>query len=429
VSIGSSCDVLLVDHSVNPDIDLTLVSQYFYPEMISTGHILTELLSELSGRGLRSSVICAQPTYYSTKKIDSLINYNGMKIFRTQNTQFDKNSVKGKIFNSTSFFLLSARIALKENSSRPLLLVTNPPLLGLLGPTFRLIRKRPFILIIHDLYPDIAVNMGYLRSKSLVTMLWKSLNRWVLRKASYIVALGRDMQELVRANLPVKDRLKVVYIPNWADPSVVYPVEAENNPLIKELGLVDKFLVQYSGNMGLSHDMETIIEAARELNGDKNIHFLMIGGGGKLNKVKDMALSYRLHNITFLPYQPRENLRYSLGASHVSLISLENGAQGLSVPSKLYGIMASGRPIIAIVPENSEVAFTVRDFNCGLVTPPKDVEALANAIVWLKSNETKRKVMGDRAHNAFLENFTVQRCADKYHNLIKSILVQSTLQR
>jgi len=150
----------------------------------------------------------------------------------------------------------------------------------------------------------------------------------------------------------------------------------------------------------------------------------MIGGGGKLKKVQDMALSYQLKNITFLPYQPRKNLKYSLGASHVSLISLENGAQGLSVPSKLYGIMASGRPIIAIVPEDSEVAFTVRDFNCGLVTSPKDVKALVNAIVWLKANEAEQKAMAERAHNAFLENFTVQHCADQYYNLIKSMLVE-----
>ena len=247
------------------------------------------------------------------------------------------------------------------------------------------------------------------------------------RKASYIVALGRDMQELVRANLPVRDHLKVVYIPNWADPSVICPVNPASNPFINELGLKNKFLVQYSGNMGLSHDMETIIEAARELSGDETIHFVMIGGGGKLGKIKGMAAHYNLTNVTFLPYQPRENLKYSLGASHVSLISLENGARGLSVPSKLYGIMGSGRPIIGIVPENCEVALTVREFNCGLVTAPKDVKALVNAIVWLKSNDNERKSMGERAHTAFLSNFTVQRCADQYYNLIMSMHRRSPL--
>jgi glycosyltransferase involved in cell wall biosynthesis len=406
---------------------LTLISQYFYPEMISTGHILTELLLELSGKGIRSSVVCAQPTYYSSERIDPLINYKGLTIFRTQNTQFDKNSMKGKLFNSLSFLLLSGRIVLKENNSGPLLLVSNPPFLGMLGPTLKLLKKRPFIIIIHDLYPHIAVKMGYLSSESLITMLWRNLNRWVFRKASYIVALGRDMQELVRADLPSEERPKVVYISNWADPSVVCPVDPESNPFIKELGLQNKFLVQYSGNMGLSHDMETIVEAARELNGDQTTHFVMIGGGGKFNKIKDMVSHYKLTNMTFLPYQPRKNLKYSLGASHVSLISLEKGAQGLSVPSKLYGIMASGRPIVSIVPENCEVALTVREFNCGLVTPPKDVESLVNSIAWLKSNETERKAMGDRAHTAFLKHFTVQRCADQYYNLIESMLVESQI--
>jgi glycosyltransferase involved in cell wall biosynthesis len=284
-----------------------------------------------------------------------------------------------------------------------------------------MIKKSPFILIIHDLYPDIAVSMGYLNRRSPITIVWRLMNRWIFSKASFIVVLGRDMRALLKTQLPAKDIHKVVYIPNWADPALIQPMEVERNPFIKEIGLEGRFLVQYSGNMGLTHDMETIIEAAERLRKEDSVHFVMIGGGGKLSRIKEMTNYYRLQNVTFLTYRPREDLKYSLNAAHVSLISLEDGAQGLSVPSKLYGIMASGRPMVANVPEESEVAMTLKEYDCGIVTAPKDASALADAICWLKSNESTRKMMGGRAYKAFQENFTVQRCADKYYELIKQI--------
>lgn len=401
---------------------LTLLSQYFYPEMISTGHILTELLVELARRQIKTTAICAQPTYYSNDKVDKEITYKGIVIRRTVNTQFDKNSIQGKIFNSFSFFVGALWLILKEKGRYPMILVTNPPFLGLAGLICKIFKRRPYLLIIHDLYPDIMVNMGYLRNNSLLSIIWKRINRSIYKLASFIVVLGQDVQREIQNQLPTEQHKKVKFIPNWADPELICPIDHSCNPFMSELGMSGKFLVQYSGNMGLTHDMETIIEAARVLEVEHDIHFLLIGGGGKLKVVKEMIKSHKLSNVTLLPYQPRENLKNSLGVAHISLISLEKGVQGLSVPSKLYGIMASGRPTIAIVPENIEVALTLKEFKCGLVAPPKDVPALVKAIKWLKAHEPERKAMGTRAYKAFQENFTVQQCANKYFHLIKQML-------
>jgi glycosyltransferase involved in cell wall biosynthesis len=403
--------------------NITLISQYFYPEMISTGHILTELVLELAKKDIKWSIICAQPTYYSRERVPSRMTHMGLDIIRTGNTQYDKNTLKGKVVNSVSFFLQALAISLKRNGASAFLTVTNPPFLGIAGPVIRMAKGVPFVLIIHDLYPNIAISMGHLSPKSVITVFWNLLNSWIFREASFIVVLGRDMQALLKGELDPQHSHKVVYIPNWADPSLIYPVEQKNNPFIKQLGLQGKFVVEYSGNMGLTHDVETIVEAARCLMNENYIHFLMIGGGGKLGEIKRMARTYHLQNIRFVPYQPRENLRDSLCAAHISLVSLERGAEGLSVPSKLYGIMASGRPIVANVPEDSEVAITIKEFNCGIVTPPKDALAMVKAINWLKSNEAERKAMGERAYKAFKENFTVQRCAEQYYQLIQQISV------
>ena len=127
----------------------------------------------------------------------------------------------------------------------------------------------------------------------------------IFRKATFVVVLGRDMVLAIQKQLSIKQWHKIVMIPNWADPFIIQPIDYDENPFISYLGLNGKFIVQYSGNMGLIHDMETVVEAARELQMDKRIHFLMIGGGGKLWKIKEMANSYQLQNITFLPYQSR----------------------------------------------------------------------------------------------------------------------------
>jgi glycosyltransferase involved in cell wall biosynthesis len=389
--------------------------------MISTGHILTELVVELVTKKIKTSVICAQPTYYFNDKVDKKINYKGILIKRTSNTQFEKNSLKGKIINSFSFFIGALWLEIKEKNNSPIAVVTNPPFLGLAGLILKKIKRRRYILVIHDLYPDIAVSMKYIKYNSFIALIWNKINKKIYQSASSIVVLGRDVQKNIKDQLPFEQHEKVKFIPNWADPELICPVEQSCNPFVAEMGLNGSFLVQYSGNMGLTHDMETIIEAAQALRDNEDIHFILIGGGGKLSKIKKMVENFGLKNVTFLPYQPRESLKYSLCSSHVSLISLERGAEGFSVPSKLYGIMASGRPIIAIMSENTEVALTLKEFKCGIVTPPKDVSALVKSITWLKDNESERKAMGMRAHNAFLKNFTVQCCAEQYYPLFKQI--------
>jgi glycosyltransferase involved in cell wall biosynthesis len=349
------------------------------------------------------------------------MTYEGINIIRTRNTQYDKNSWQGKLFNALTFFFHAFIMTMNKKSCGPLVVVTNPPFLGILGPLLLGLKKRPFLIIVHDLYPDIAVAMGFLKSKSAAALIWRRLNRWIFRKAANIIVLGRDVQEVVLAQISKMHYHKVVYIPNWADSSLINPVSHDDNPFIEQLKLKGKFIVQYSGNMGLTHDMESIIESAVELQNDSQIHFLLIGGGGKLKRLKELSHCFALKNTTFLPYQPREKLAYSLGASHVSIISLENEARGLSVPSKLYGIMASGRPIIAMIPENSEVAMTIKEAQCGLVIPPKAVDKLTEAIIWMKTNPIEREKMGQRAYQVFLEKYTVQHGAQKYFSLIENL--------
>ena len=353
-----------------------ILSQYFFPELISTGQLLTELAEDLVGDGLSSSVVAGQPTYYESSRVPDEIEYKGIRILRVGNTQLEKNSVLGKVLNSSTFFLGAVRRSMALSRDAIVLVVTNPPILPFVPYLLSILGKRKYVCLVHDVYPDIAVQLGYLGKSGVFRGLWEKMNRRMMHGAAAVIVLGRDMEEKVRAKLDQSEWGKIRVIPSWSDEVAIRPVEKGENPFLREIGLSPStFIVQYSGNMGLSHGMETIIEAANRLQ-DIPVRFLFIGGGGKRQKIEKMAAVLGLENVQFLHYQPKENLRYSLACSDVSLVCLEEGVEGLSVPSKYYGILASGRPVIALMAGNSEVAMSVRESGCGYVVPPRAPDAL-----------------------------------------------------
>ncbi len=175
--------------------------------------------------------------------------------------------------------------------------------------------------------------------------------------------------------------------------------------------------------MGFIHDVETIIEAARVLKGSKDIIFLFIGGGAKKEKLQTMVQKYQLRNVVFLPYQPRTMLGITLTCSDVSIVALQSEILGLSVPSKFYGILASARPVIALVPANSEVALAVNESECGFVIEPKDVSKLVNCIQLLYKDRKKCKKFSTNARNCFDKNYTRAKIVERYVKLIQEVSV------
>jgi len=265
--------------------------------------------------------------------------------------------------------------------------------------------------------------LGYLGKGGVFRGLWEKMNRKMMGGAAAVIVLGRDMEEKVRAKLDQSEWGKIRVIPNWSDEDAIRPVEKVENPFLREIGLSPStFIVQYSGNMGLSHGMETIIEAANQLQ-DIPVRFLFIGGGGKRQRIEKMATDLRLGNVQFLPYQPKENLRYSLACSDVSLVCLEEGVEGLSVPSKYYGILASGRPVIALMADDSEVAMSVRESECGFIVPPGAPDELAGKIRFLFDHPETAREMGKKARESLERNYSRRIAAGKYIDLLREISV------
>lgn len=398
-----------------------ILSQYFFPELISTGQLLTELAEDLTEKGCSVTVIAGQPTYYERSQVDMEILHAGIRILRTRNTQWDKNRTLGKIANSATFFIgtLNKMFALSPDAM--ILVVTNPPFLPLAAYLYTLLRKRKYICLIHDVYPDIAVRLGYLRTGGMLEKLWNWTNRAVWNRAKAIVVLGRDMEETIREKLPPSQWGKLVLIPNWSDGAAIVPILKEENPFFEEAGLdPSDFVVQYSGNMGLFHDMETIVQAAAIL-AEIPVQFLFIGGGGKKELTEAMVRSLGLKNVRFLPYQSKEKLRFSLSCSDVSLVSLEKGVEGLSVPCKYYGILASGRPVIALMDDRAEIARSIRETGCGYVIQQGESRKLAETIRFLLENSDKRSEMGRRSRETFEKEYSREIVSGKYLDMFQRI--------
>ena len=405
----------------NANLKLSFLSQYFFPELISTGQLLTELAEDLVDLGCSVTVVAGQPTYYESSRVPLEMEHKGIKIFRVRNTQFEKNSAFGKILNSTSFFIGAIQKSWALSRDAIILVVTNPPILPFVPYLLSFLGNRRYICLIHDVYPDIAVRLGYLRQGGVLWGLWEMMNRRVMRGASALIVLGRDMEEKVREKLDRSEWGKIRVIPNWSDGDAIHPLDKSENPFLPENGLIaSTFIVQYSGNMGLSHDMETIVDAANRLQ-DLPVQFLFIGGGGKREKIEKMVADLRLGNVRFLPYQPKDKLRYSLPCSDVSLVCLEEEVEGLSVPSKYYGILASGRPVIAIVGERSEIAMSVRESGCGYIVHPRDPDALAEKIRYLFEHPEISIKMGKNARESLEKNYSRKLIVGKYFELLKEI--------
>jgi colanic acid biosynthesis glycosyl transferase WcaI len=259
---------------------LWIVSELYYPEETSTGYYMTKIAEGLAAdRTVKA--ICAQPTYSKRgTKAPRREVHNGVEIFRTWSTTFDKNVILLRVVNMLTFgmsvFLNSLR---RFRAGDRVLVVTTPPLLPFAAMLAGVIRGCSVTLLIHDNYPEILIAAGKSREDSAFVRLAHFANRWLYKNAARIIVVGRDMRELVAQKTAGLD-IPITTIPNWAELESVSPGPRDGNPLLAERGLDSKFVFLYAGNMGWPNDVETIVEAAADLR-ESNVHFVFLGAGVK----------------------------------------------------------------------------------------------------------------------------------------------------
>ncbi|MFP4379703.1 MAG: glycosyltransferase family 4 protein [Candidatus Sumerlaeia bacterium] len=403
---------------------VTIVCQLFYPELVSTGQTLTEIAEELTNIGVEVDVVCGPPTVVGQYKVDKHIEHKGIHIHRVWGTQYPKIPTRGKLVNLVTFTMSAMVKMLFMRGKTPFIILTNPPFLAASGVLCRWLRRRPYIFLVFDIYPDIAAETHVLKKGGFAHRAWNVLNRVLYRNASKIIVLGDRMADRVRSRTKLgpkhDDRIEVIHI--WADDRNVIPMERSESAILKEWGLEDKFLVQYSGNMGRMHDMETFLKAANHLKSDyPDIHFQFIGEGYKKAFMLDYVKKHDLTNCSFHPYVERERLPESLAAASAGCVTLDRPFTGMAVPSKMFGILATGRPVIGVMEKNSEAGELVIQHDCGVIVEPGDDENLARAIRDLSRDPERCRAMGERGAKALREHYSVHQAAQEYKRVIESL--------
>ena len=398
------------------------VNQHYWPDVASTGQHLTDLAEHLAARGMKVDVLTSRVRYMAGRvEAPAEEVHNGVTIRRLRGTAFGRGRTLGRLADYASFYVRVLATLLGSKRHDGVIFLTTPPLLAFIGRLARLLRGQRYGIWSMDLHPDAEIASGMLRTSSPLARFLVWANNVGYRGADFVVDLGPYMRERLAEKGVKPDRSHTVHV--WSDRDEIEALPKEGNPLIGELGLGGKFVVMYSGNAGLVHDFDDILEAMRRLNGDPSIYFLFVGGGPRRREIEAFAREHRLTNFAYRDYFPRDQLRYSLGLADVHLISLRDPFVGIAVPGKLYGIMASARPALFVGPERSESADTVREFACGAVVDPSK-EGGADRIVellqqWNRAPESLA-AMGARGRAAFLERFERETNCESWEDVIQA---------
>ena len=370
---------------------LTFIALNFHPDRLGNAPIITDLATGLVERGHRVSVVCAMP-HHETGFINPTYRgllwqrdyLQGVEILRLWIATGE--SFLLKLANYASFTAV-ASLAAALLPAPDIIFSPSPPItLGLVDALVSRFRGVPFVFNLQDLFPDVAVRMGVLRQPQVIRI-FRGIEAFTYRKAARICVISEGMARILREKGVPDAKLRIT--PNCVDVRRLRPQTSSR--LRKELGLQERFVVGFSGRIGYSQGLESVVQAARLLVGEPRVFFLVIGSGAALPRLEKLVLQEGPGNIRFLPTRPREELADALAASDLHLVPLRRGLASYSIPSKLLGIMAAGRPVLATVEEDSDSGKLVSKAGCGQVIPPEDPQAMAEAIMAYAADPDRRE--------------------------------------
>lgn len=411
---------------------LLVFNRSYYPDLGATGQLLTELCEDLvAHHGWQVTVVAGLPTVTVNGANGSgngtggsagwgLVRQEavrGVVVLRAAGTRLAKARFVGRAANYVSYFASAALAGGWARRPDVVMSLTDPPILGLAAVAWARRWRVPFVFLCQDIFPEVARLLDDFHSPVIERAL-ESVNRFLVRRASRVIALGETMKERL-VHLRGVDPTKVTVIHNWADCTKIVP-GPKRNPFSVTHGLADRFVVMHSGNIGLSQGLEHVVEAAASLYTLQDMQMVFVGDGVKRRALEAQVQTLGLQNVLFLPYQPKEQLTESFAAADCFVISLKRGLAGYIVPSKLYGILAAGRSYVAAVEEECEVAAITKKYDCGLLARPEDPLDLAEKILTLYHDRALARRLGINARQAALA-FDRPQQVRAYHDLFREI--------
>lgn len=385
---------------------LLIFSQTFVPDPASVGQHIADAALEMARRGHPVRVYTSARGYEDPSvRYPARENMGGVDVIRLPWASFGKKSLFTRILGTASFMIQCLLRGLLTPNLGGILFSTSPPMVGIVASVVGLVRRVPTAYWAMDLNPDQLIALGKLRPDALSARLLEAANRFFLRHAALVISLDRFMAQRLAARVNLDGRLLVA--PPWPHEEHVDPIAHAQNPFRAKHGLADKFVVMYSGNHTPSNPLTTILQAAQRLRDDPSIRFLFVGGGLGKKEVESFAAEHALPNVASLPYQPLTDLRYSLSAADVHLVSLGAEMAGIIHPCKVYGAMAVGRPVLFVGPRPSHISDLLDANDFGVQVAHGDVEGAIAAIRRLRDlGASARRQMGERAQRVLQQTLS-----------------------
>ena len=410
--------------------NLLIYAHYYIPDTASTGQILRELAEGMSD-SFNITIICVVPSYlgtiedkYKTQKYYEE-EINGVKVLRIRVPEFSKTNKKSRIKNVVSYFMGAMGATFKVGKMDYVFSISQPPILGgLLGVWGKWVKHAKLIYNIQDFNPEQVLAVGYSKSR-FITDVMMAFDKFSCKRSDLVITVGRDLVETVEKRFEGKKVPKTVMINNWIDENEIYPLPENNERVLafkKKYGLDNKFVIMYSGNIGLYYDLENLIKVierfgtgTRTADG-REVVFAFIGAGTVLDKLVSYVKEHNMDNVKFIPYQDKADLIYSLNAGDVHWCVNAKGIKGVSCQSKYYGLAAAGKPVIGVLESGSEVRCLIEDTHGGLCCEPGEYDQVEKNIRWFIDNagSSEIKDMGIRSRDNLEKNLTRDVSVRKY---------------
>ena len=426
---------------------LLIFAHYYAPDTASTGQILKDqaegMLDEFD-----VTIICVVPSYggtieakYKTQKY-YFEELNGVKIIRVRVPEFTKANKVSRVKNIISYFFGALGAAMKAGRQDYVFTISQPPILGgLLGVLGKWMKRAKMIYCIQDFNPEQVMAVNY-SSNKLILKAMMIADKFSCRHSDLVITVGRDLVDTLKNRFKGHKVPKYAMINNWIDEKEVYPLPQDHERVVafkKQYGLDDKFVIMYSGNIGLYYDLEKLMKVMKQfrkgytLKGvyepghvtadGREVVFAFVGAGSVRDKLVLYTKEHHFENVVFIPYQDKEDLIYSLNAGDVHWCVNAKGIKGVSCPSKAYGIMSVAKPIIGVLEEGTEIRGLIEECNCGKCCEPGDYVEVADIIRWYIENAGTGEVeeMGLNGRKYLEKNLTKDVSVRKYVEEIKNL--------
>ncbi len=404
---------------------LCFVTEWFPPEQAPIGHMLLELATDLARRGHHVSVITGFPNHPKgrvfggyRKQLMLRENVQGVEVLRVWLATSPKRTRLNRLMTFLSFTATSSLTLLSRIRCDTVFAVLQPLSIGPALSAICRIKKAKLVFNVQDLHPDVPIELGFIRNPGVIGFL-RMIERFSYRHCDAVTTICQGFRNHIRSRRGAGESVYVV--PNWIDTEAVRP-QSRMTPFREELGADEKdILCLFAGTVGHISGADVVLDAAERLRGSKHIRFVFVGEGPMVPQLKERAASRGYCNVVFRGFQPRERLGEVQSSSDISLVTLKKGKGAHSVPSKVLGYMAAGRPVVASVDENSETAHQIRSADCGLVVSAQDPVALADAIGCLAVNKAARLRLGANGRSFVERELAMDHVLEKYAQVIEEV--------